>query len=303
MLSILGLAEAEGLLADAVGTARNAFDENNAALEEAVKRYTTTASQIEITKNAFNELGIQIGQNLIPSFRGFLDAIQETILFLTESEKASQVLAQGFIILTTIAAGAVIQIMRLNGVLATLSKHPVILTLTAMAAAFTTFTTAVASGEGHLIQIRRNLDAFSQDGEITENTIKALLGTTHEFDKVLDNLSESDRFNTENMIAQALVGGPGEMKALEDHLQSIIEANDVIIEQEQMYGDQDALIQAAMAKASAEDVLEIVNQINQAMEEREAKQKQAIRQSAMEALGITRLAEKGTILRLSLIHI
>ena len=297
MLSILGLAEAEGLLADAVGTARNAFDENNAALEEAVKRYTTTASQIEITKNAFNELGIQIGQNLIPSFRGFLDAIQETILFLTESEKASQVLAQGFIILTTIAAGAVIQIMRLNGVLATLSKHPVILTLTAMAAAFTTFTTAVASGEGHLIQIRRNLDAFSQDGEITENTIKALLGTTHEFDKVLDNLSETDRFNTENMIAKALVGGPGEMKALEDHLQGVIEANEVIIEQEQMYGNQDALIQAAMAKASAEDVLEIVNQINKAMEEREAKQKQAIRQSAMEALGITRLAEKGTILR------
>ena len=187
--------------------------------------------------------------------------------------------------------------MRLNGVLATLSKHPVILTLTAMAAAFTTFTTAVASGEGHLIQIRRNLDAFSQDGEITENTIKALLGTTHEFDKVLDNLSETDRFNTENMIAKALVGGPGEMKALEDHLQGVIEANEVIIEQEQMYGNQDALIQAAMAKASAEDVLEIVNQINKAMEEREAKQKQAIRQSAMEALGITRLAEKGTILR------
>lgn len=297
MLSILGLAEAEGLLADAVGTARNAFDENNAALEEAVKRYTTTASQIEITKNAFNELGIQIGQNLIPSFRGFLDAIQETILFLTESERASQVLAQGFIILTTIAAGAVATIMKLNGVLNTLKAHPVLLTLSAMATAFTIFTTAVAKTEGQLIQVRRNLDAFSQDGEITENTIKALLGTTHEFDKVLDNLSETDRFNTENMIAKALVGGPGEMKALEDHLQGVIEANEVIIEQEQMYGNQDALIQAAMAKKSAEDVLEIVDQINKAMEEREAKQKQAIRQSAMEALGITRLAEKGTILR------
>ena len=54
MLSILGLAEAESLLADAVLTARDAFEENHAALEEAVKRYSTTASQIEITKNVFN---------------------------------------------------------------------------------------------------------------------------------------------------------------------------------------------------------------------------------------------------------
>ena len=60
MLSILGLAEAEGLLADAVLTARDAFEENNAALEEAVKRYSTTASQIEITKNVFNELSFLI---------------------------------------------------------------------------------------------------------------------------------------------------------------------------------------------------------------------------------------------------
>ena len=297
MLSILGLAEAEGLLADAVLTARNAFDENNAALEEAVKRYSTTASQIEITKNAFNELGIQIGENLVPGFRAILDTIQETILAFSESEVVSKRLAQAMIILGTVAAGAVVQIMRLNGVLATLSKHPIIATLTILGTAFATFATNIANSEGQIIQLRRSLDAFAQDGEVTENTIKALLNTTHEFDKALSNLSETDRVNTENMIAEALVGGPGEMKALEEHLQSIVDANEVIIEQEKMYGDQNALMRAAMAKASAEDVLEIIEQINDAMKQREAAQKKAIRQSAIEALGIKRLAEEGTVLR------
>ena len=41
----------------------------------------------------------------------------------------------------------IIQIMRLNGVLATLSKHPIIATLTILGTLFTTFATSVANSE------------------------------------------------------------------------------------------------------------------------------------------------------------
>jgi TP901 family phage tail tape measure protein len=294
MLSILGLAEAEGVLADAVNTARNAFEENNAALDEAVKRYTTTASQIEITKNTFSELGIQIGENLIPAFRGILDTVQETILAFSESETVGKRLAQLFITLGTVASLAVIQIMRLNGVLTTLKAHPIMLGITALTTVFTAFAVSVAKAEGEMIQLRRNLDAFAQDGKVTENTIKAILDTTLEFDKVLSGLSFEDRFNTENMIAEAIVGGPSEQKALIEHLNTVIESNELILEQNRMYGDQEAVMQAAVAIKSAKDVLGIMEEINVAIIAREKLQHQNLRTQAMEALGIKRLAEEGT---------
>ena len=88
MLAILGLAEAEGLLADALDTARTSFDENTAATEEAIKRYRTTSSQIEILRNTFNELGVQIGNEVLPVFRGLVDSLQELVIGISISENA-----------------------------------------------------------------------------------------------------------------------------------------------------------------------------------------------------------------------
>ncbi len=87
MLAILGLAEAEGVLADAITKANKAFDENMAATEEAIKRFETLESQLQVTKNLFNELQIQIGDNLLPVATSFNNTIQKMILGLTASNK------------------------------------------------------------------------------------------------------------------------------------------------------------------------------------------------------------------------
>ena len=62
--SVLGLANAEDLLARAMNTANNAWTENSALAEEAGKRYATTASRMEIAQNKIDNAQITIGDSL-----------------------------------------------------------------------------------------------------------------------------------------------------------------------------------------------------------------------------------------------
>ena len=62
--SVLGLANAEDLLARAMNTANNAWTENSALAEEAGKRYATTASRMEIAQNKIDNAQITIGASL-----------------------------------------------------------------------------------------------------------------------------------------------------------------------------------------------------------------------------------------------
>ena len=71
------LAAANGweTLESAIDTANEAADENTALFEEAARRYGTTASQIQITANAFNDLRIEIG-NLVLGSGGLAAALE-----------------------------------------------------------------------------------------------------------------------------------------------------------------------------------------------------------------------------------
>ena len=61
--SILGLANAEGLLTSAMDTANRAWLENSALAVEAGKRYATTASRMEIAQNKIDNAQITIGDS------------------------------------------------------------------------------------------------------------------------------------------------------------------------------------------------------------------------------------------------
>lgn len=81
--TLLRAAGATGVFEDAIKLGTQAWDENMALTTEAAQRYATAASQIEIAKNKVRDIGIEIGQKLLPyvilgidKFSEFLDMIQ-----------------------------------------------------------------------------------------------------------------------------------------------------------------------------------------------------------------------------------
>lgn len=72
--ALLRLAGAGDLLTESITIGNEAWDENSALMEEAAQRYGTTESQIQIARNQLNEMGIQLGQHLLPAINDFLQA-------------------------------------------------------------------------------------------------------------------------------------------------------------------------------------------------------------------------------------
>ena len=60
------LASASGLVTDAVGMSSKAWEENTALSEEAGKRYETMASKLQVMKNTIADVGITLGDILMP---------------------------------------------------------------------------------------------------------------------------------------------------------------------------------------------------------------------------------------------
>jgi len=69
--AFISVAGAGGIMTEAVNTSNVAFAENIALTEEAEKRYATTASQLEVLKNNFNAILVEVGEY----FKPFLDDI------------------------------------------------------------------------------------------------------------------------------------------------------------------------------------------------------------------------------------
>ena len=67
------LAQSSGLVTDAVAQGNKAWEENAALSEEAGKRYATTENQIAALKERLGNLGIEIGERLLPYIDKFID--------------------------------------------------------------------------------------------------------------------------------------------------------------------------------------------------------------------------------------
>lgn len=78
--SFLGVAGAGDLLRKSVETGNKAFRDNTALTAEAEKRYGTTAAQLEILRNNIADVGISVGDTLLPALNqsaaGATDLIQ-----------------------------------------------------------------------------------------------------------------------------------------------------------------------------------------------------------------------------------
>lgn len=77
--TLLRMAGASDLLSSAVKTSGDAWKENTALTNEAEQRYKTTASQLSIFKNKITDLGITLGDMLIPILMKMVDLITPLI--------------------------------------------------------------------------------------------------------------------------------------------------------------------------------------------------------------------------------
>ena len=75
--AVLALASSDDILTKAAETASTAWEENTALTEEAEKRYSTTESQIDMTKNAVENLGITVGDMTLPVIRDLAQGLNE----------------------------------------------------------------------------------------------------------------------------------------------------------------------------------------------------------------------------------
>ena len=72
--TILRAASAHDKFGEALGLANQGWKENTALQKEADQRYKTTASQMQIAKNKVVDLGISLGENLLPKVNTVLTA-------------------------------------------------------------------------------------------------------------------------------------------------------------------------------------------------------------------------------------
>lgn len=88
--TLLRMTGASGLLSEAVDISTQAWEENTALTAEAQERYDTMESQIQVLKNKLTDLGIEIGQILMPILSNLMDRVGGLIDWFSELNKKTQ---------------------------------------------------------------------------------------------------------------------------------------------------------------------------------------------------------------------
>lgn len=90
--AVLRLANAGDVLNEAMDISAEGFSQNNALQTEAEKRYKTTASQIQILKNNWADLGRQLGTVILPIVNlviEFFRQMAQTVVFVVDGVKTA----------------------------------------------------------------------------------------------------------------------------------------------------------------------------------------------------------------------
>lgn len=86
--SLLRAAGAGDLFRESIELGTKAWEENTALQDEAAQRYATTESQLQILKNRATDVGITLGQELIPAAMGALEAAEPLFKAIENGAKA-----------------------------------------------------------------------------------------------------------------------------------------------------------------------------------------------------------------------
>lgn len=105
--SLLRAGGASALFAEAVELSNNAWEENTALTDEANQRYETVASKLAILKNTLIDIGITIGQALMPA----IEAVTEFLQKLADGFSKLPEPLQSFIAISAAVVAAILLIV------------------------------------------------------------------------------------------------------------------------------------------------------------------------------------------------
>jgi TP901 family phage tail tape measure protein len=111
------LAGASKELEKDLNTGTTAWRKNTAASEEARKKAATTAAQIQLSENNLNDLGITIGNTVVPTINTLLKTVKPTLDSFNSLDKETQ---SGIIKFTAFAGVSLVVVGRLKGVVETI---------------------------------------------------------------------------------------------------------------------------------------------------------------------------------------
>ena len=88
--AILRATNANELFTNVLDLANTAFEENNALQNEAAKRYETVQSQLGILKNKIYDLGITLGEKMLPHIENFIDDAENLVKWFGNLDDSTQ---------------------------------------------------------------------------------------------------------------------------------------------------------------------------------------------------------------------
>lgn len=100
-------ASAGDLLTEALTLGREAWEENNALASEAEKRYDTFSAKAEMARNQVVNLGIDVGNVLLPALSEVLDVGSSVVTGLGEMDGAARVASTGLAVLSAGGLGLI----------------------------------------------------------------------------------------------------------------------------------------------------------------------------------------------------
>lgn len=106
---ITSLAKSGDRLTDTLHTANSAWSENTALTTEAEKRYATTQSELALMKNAYNNLGVAIGEQFTPELQNLYKLNAEILGGLTDFVKEHPAVVKALSVLA-LELGAVVAV-------------------------------------------------------------------------------------------------------------------------------------------------------------------------------------------------
>lgn len=88
--AVLRATNANELFTNVLDLANEAFEENTALQDEASKRYETVQSKIEICKNKVYDLGITLGEKMLPHIENFIDKAEDLVEWFGNLDDSTQ---------------------------------------------------------------------------------------------------------------------------------------------------------------------------------------------------------------------
>ena len=105
--SLLRAAGASDIFSDAIRMGSKAWEDNTALTDEANVRYETTEAKLQMLKNQFVAVGIQLGEHLLPHIQNFVDWLGKLVGKFGEMDEGTQKFILSLVGVTAVAAPAI----------------------------------------------------------------------------------------------------------------------------------------------------------------------------------------------------